>query len=391
MRVSDDLTKQRCSQSEIVHRAIAILLHNEVENVLTLGYRKKRFGSEAGVRHLRDVESFFPNTTVNLLKNESWETLLSRIGDDMMLSILCQSTILLSLPRQCYLQVAGPILSQLVYSKTSKHEKPRRSRQDDDSIESESTHGRTARDLSSVLIPRHSIFYNSHFNKRPGLPQRHPLNTLPPSLAGAAELASTIFKTGINRESDPEVVGQVEQVVPLLRGLLTRHRRCPYAQLLASNCPLPQGFTTRTAQQLHSVNRLADSTMMNLQKKRKHLVQRPSRKRQRLDDMLPHAQDIDSQLNGSSESDEEEGYYTQGEDMEHMAGLERRAESKQNHLASYNTDLVNQVTPQFNVASFIRQVCSCLLPKSLLGSKKNRKLFSNSSSSILMESGCHVN
>lgn len=56
---------------------------------------------------LQSSEAYYPNTTARMLRGASWERLLSRIGDALMMHLLLHGSIFLSLPNGCFLQVSG--------------------------------------------------------------------------------------------------------------------------------------------------------------------------------------------------------------------------------------------------------------------------------------------
>lgn len=55
---------------------------------------------------MQGVACTFPNTTVNVIRSPPWELLLSRIGDDLMFSLLRQHAVLQRLPNRCYMQAS---------------------------------------------------------------------------------------------------------------------------------------------------------------------------------------------------------------------------------------------------------------------------------------------
>lgn len=59
------------------------------------------------------VEMWFPNTLVNDLKRGVWEELTNVIGDDLMIHLLCESSLFVKYEQGNYLQMTGlPISSK---------------------------------------------------------------------------------------------------------------------------------------------------------------------------------------------------------------------------------------------------------------------------------------
>ncbi len=68
------------------------------------------------VQGLHRTEAYYPNTTIKQLKQPSWQLLLSRIGDSLMLHLLLHVTIFVPLPNGCYLQVTGLPAAQVMFA-----------------------------------------------------------------------------------------------------------------------------------------------------------------------------------------------------------------------------------------------------------------------------------
>lgn len=75
-------------------------------NVLSLGCRIAGPQATSELLSVQGVACTFPNTTVNVIRSPSWELLLSRIGDDLMFSLLRQHAVLQRLPNRCYMQAS---------------------------------------------------------------------------------------------------------------------------------------------------------------------------------------------------------------------------------------------------------------------------------------------
>lgn len=73
-------------------------------NVLSLGCRVAGPQAASELLSVQGVACTFPNTTVNVIRSPPWEMLLSRIGDDLMFSLLRQHAVLQRLPNRCYMQ-----------------------------------------------------------------------------------------------------------------------------------------------------------------------------------------------------------------------------------------------------------------------------------------------
>ena len=67
---------------------------------------------EAGLG--RATETCHLNSSVEILKSEAWQLLLSRIGDAMMLHLLMHAAIFKPLPNGCFLQIAGTAVDQVL-------------------------------------------------------------------------------------------------------------------------------------------------------------------------------------------------------------------------------------------------------------------------------------
>lgn len=68
------------------------------------------------VQGLHRTEAYYPNTTIKQLRQPSWQLLLSRIGDSLMLHLLMHVTIFVPLPNGCYLQVNGLPAAQVMFA-----------------------------------------------------------------------------------------------------------------------------------------------------------------------------------------------------------------------------------------------------------------------------------
>lgn len=63
---------------------------------------------------IHGIESFFPNTIVNVLKNKNWERCLTQLGDSYLLYLFIHCFIFVTLPNRCFAQLTGAPLGDLV-------------------------------------------------------------------------------------------------------------------------------------------------------------------------------------------------------------------------------------------------------------------------------------
>ncbi|KAL9642153.1 hypothetical protein ABK040_007158 [Willaertia magna] len=107
-----------CKQSDIVDRAIEYCVNNVAynKNVLALGFASTRFGADF-IGNSVSIQAFLPNSLVNIVKSKDWEKLQTIIGDFLMDYILKYCIVLVDLPNSCLLQVTGNSLSTYVLNK----------------------------------------------------------------------------------------------------------------------------------------------------------------------------------------------------------------------------------------------------------------------------------
>ncbi|KAF2975496.1 hypothetical protein EK904_012282, partial [Melospiza melodia maxima] len=104
------------SQSEVTARVVQRLCEKKKKNVLAYGYSlPDENSSQFPVMPLSKIHSYLPNTaTETLCISGFWETLLSRIGDDVMMYLLEHCAVFMLVPpSNCY-QVCGQPIYELI-------------------------------------------------------------------------------------------------------------------------------------------------------------------------------------------------------------------------------------------------------------------------------------
>ncbi|XP_032551118.1 telomerase reverse transcriptase isoform X3 [Chiroxiphia lanceolata] len=108
--------QQLSSQDEVITRVVQRLCEKGKKNVLAYGYSLlDENSSDFQVIPLSHIYSYLPNTTTETLRISGlWETLLSRIGDDVMMYLLEHCAIFMLVPpNNCY-QVCGQPVYELI-------------------------------------------------------------------------------------------------------------------------------------------------------------------------------------------------------------------------------------------------------------------------------------
>ncbi|XP_037236934.1 telomerase reverse transcriptase isoform X1 [Falco rusticolus] len=108
--------QQLSSQSEVITRIVQRLCDKRKKNVLAYGYSLLDENcSEFQIIPSSSIYSYLPNTTTETIRISSlWETLLSRIGDDVMMYLLEHCAIFMLVPpSNCY-QVCGQPVYELI-------------------------------------------------------------------------------------------------------------------------------------------------------------------------------------------------------------------------------------------------------------------------------------
>uniref|UniRef100_A0A8B9QPD8 Telomerase reverse transcriptase n=1 Tax=Anas platyrhynchos TaxID=8839 RepID=A0A8B9QPD8_ANAPL len=108
--------EQLSSQSEVISRVMQRLCGKKKKNILTYGYSLlDENSSHFQIMPLSNVYSYLPNTATETMRISGlWETLLSRIGDDVMMYLLEHCAIFMLVPpSNCY-QVCGQPIYELI-------------------------------------------------------------------------------------------------------------------------------------------------------------------------------------------------------------------------------------------------------------------------------------
>lgn len=112
---------QLSSQSEVTSRVVQRLCEKKKKNVLAYGYSlPDENSSQFPIVPLSKIHSYLPNTaTETLCISGFWETLLSRIGDDVMMYLLEHCAVFMLVPpSNCY-QVCGQPVYELISYKVA--------------------------------------------------------------------------------------------------------------------------------------------------------------------------------------------------------------------------------------------------------------------------------
>ncbi|NXS16887.1 TERT transcriptase, partial [Mystacornis crossleyi] len=107
--------QQLSSQSEVTTRVVQRLCEKKKKNVLTYGYSlPDENSSQFPIVPLSKLYSYLPNTATETLRISGfWETLLSRIGDDVMMYLLEHCAVFMLVPpSNCY-QICGQPVYEL--------------------------------------------------------------------------------------------------------------------------------------------------------------------------------------------------------------------------------------------------------------------------------------
>uniref|UniRef100_A0A8D0FGU9 Telomerase reverse transcriptase n=1 Tax=Strix occidentalis caurina TaxID=311401 RepID=A0A8D0FGU9_STROC len=108
--------QQLSSQSEVITRVVQRLCEKRKKNVLAYGYSLlDENSSHFQIMPSSNIYSYLPNTATETIRISSlWETLLSRIGDDVMMYLLEHCAIFMLVPpSNCY-QVCGQPVYELI-------------------------------------------------------------------------------------------------------------------------------------------------------------------------------------------------------------------------------------------------------------------------------------
>lgn len=76
--------------------------------------QRKAGSKQRGTGSGSAAESCHLNSSVEILRGEPWQLLLSRIGDALMLHLLMHAAIFQPLPNGCFLQLTGIAVDQVL-------------------------------------------------------------------------------------------------------------------------------------------------------------------------------------------------------------------------------------------------------------------------------------
>ncbi|WIA23695.1 hypothetical protein OEZ85_000387 [Tetradesmus obliquus] len=109
---------QRYGQEQVVLQALDVLVASGTDNVLRAGYVKRKSGTAVGgfIPGLFHAQQQQPSSTAAALSSPDWATLLSRVGDELMLALLLQGAVFAPLPGGNYVQLAGAPVHTLARS-----------------------------------------------------------------------------------------------------------------------------------------------------------------------------------------------------------------------------------------------------------------------------------
>ncbi|XP_068092548.1 telomerase reverse transcriptase isoform X3 [Hyperolius riggenbachi] len=99
---------QVSTQREVVARVIQHICEKKKKNVIAFGYGLVDETNSERVAFTPNICSYFPNpTTTTLSTSLLWETLLSRVGDEVMMHLLRDCSLFALVPTNCYYQISG--------------------------------------------------------------------------------------------------------------------------------------------------------------------------------------------------------------------------------------------------------------------------------------------
>ncbi|XP_048448632.1 telomerase reverse transcriptase, partial [Rhincodon typus] len=107
------------AQSDVVLRVIQRICDKGKRNVLSFGYACVNESSFIPIQSAPNICSYRPNPTTVTIKNSIlWRTLLSRIGDDVMMYLLEHCSLFMLVPPSCCFQLCGVPIYSLTISGT---------------------------------------------------------------------------------------------------------------------------------------------------------------------------------------------------------------------------------------------------------------------------------
>ncbi|XP_073534444.1 telomerase reverse transcriptase [Phyllobates terribilis] len=99
---------QLSTQREVVARVIQRICEKNKKNVLAFGYGLMAEKSSLRVKFAPSICNYFPNpTTATISTSVLWESLLSRVGDDVMMHLLENCSLFIRVPPSCCYQICG--------------------------------------------------------------------------------------------------------------------------------------------------------------------------------------------------------------------------------------------------------------------------------------------
>ncbi|XP_075777631.1 telomerase reverse transcriptase isoform X2 [Pelodiscus sinensis] len=109
--------QQLSNENEVIVRVIQRLCEKRKKNVLAFGYALLDENSSYLQVMSSNICSYLPNTATETLRISAlWETLLSRIGDDVMMYLLEHCAIFMLVPPSCCYQICGQPVYELISS-----------------------------------------------------------------------------------------------------------------------------------------------------------------------------------------------------------------------------------------------------------------------------------
>ena len=118
-------------------------------------------------------ECAWPNSALNSVRGLSWQLLHERIGSELLRYILKETLVFVPMPNNCYLQLCGTPLNNLLVILS----------------------GKPSSSISTDRVHRSRIFYDERFIKKPGFSGQHVLCHRP-TVSFARHLCRIIFDTG---------------------------------------------------------------------------------------------------------------------------------------------------------------------------------------------------
>ena len=110
-----------CLHVDCLHAEPYLTVNNILISLLLLLPQRKPGGAGAGgfVPGLFHAQQQQPSSTAAALSSPEWATLLSRVGDELMLALLLQGVVFAPLPGGNYVQLAGAPVHTVSKQKSS--------------------------------------------------------------------------------------------------------------------------------------------------------------------------------------------------------------------------------------------------------------------------------